>query len=384
MELIDALKAEADLVHLASMGNGRELFRVPIGRLGTREEFKSLRANDPGEDDFKVLQRSVSQRGVFYPPLVFAELTAGALKLFLVDGHQRYRAAKDRGDHVLDVCICTQWGAVEDAMRDGVSAQFARFAVGDEDILSIADTGKVSIGEMVTLTGFSEGKIRMLYNVAEHPRLAAIVREGLVSASRMSGLIKRCENHPGKLEALGNTMQARAVHARREAKKWTNRIKSDRSKKWDRKAIQKSDPVSYFSAEDWTKWSDALGESKLAAQIVDSTDGPVLDLGPRSKLAVRLGDAEEWKDTFALYNIAGLKHEDVDLDSLGEFIDELDQFKAYVTSVYETQRASASKPGLLKIINSTNPIVEEDEDLDGNELTEQSVEDVRLADDSND
>jgi hypothetical protein len=383
MELIDALKAEADLVHLASMGNGRELFRVPIGRLGTREEFKSLRANDPGEDDFKVLQRSVSQRGVFYPPLVFAELSGDAVKLSLVDGHQRFRAAKDRGDDVLDVCICTQWVAVEDAMRDGVSAQFARFAVGDEDILSIAATGKVSIGEMVTLTGFSEGKIRMLYNVAEHPRLAAIVREGLVSASRMSGLIKRCENHPGKLEALGNTMQARAVHARREAKKWTNRIKSDRTKKWDRKAIEKSDPKSYFSGEDWTKWTDALGEARPAAQIVDSTDGPVLDLGPRSKLAVRLGDAEEWKHTFAVYNLAGLKHEDVDIDSLGEFIDEFPQFEVHVKSVYASLCAIARQPTQAKITNSTNPIEEEDEDDDGNELKEQSVEDVRLADDSN-
>lgn len=376
---VNDLKKDHELVHVGSLGDDRELFRVPITRINTEEPFKSLRAKDPTDEKFKVIGRSVGERGIFYPPLVFAAETKSGIELQLVDGHQRLRAAKDRGDTELIVCIGTAWSSVTEAFRDGVSAQFARYAMQEGDVLSIAMTDQLTTNELVNLTGYSESKVRQLKTVADHRELAAIVQENLVAASRMSALIKACEDNPEKLRLLGNTFRLKADFARKEAKRWATKLKAERNKKWDRTARRKASADHYFASENWDAWTESLGDSNLAAQIKEESGITVLDLGGKSKLAIRIGDDEEWAERFAIYGFAEKKHDEVDIESLGQLIDDFPEFENRVKAIYArlVRQQTDARLNVEAPLPQRNPQVAEEE-LTDDEPVQQNVDHLQV------
>ena len=127
--------------YLVSLGDDRHLFRAPIAAVEEHEDFQRLRGKAVEKID--LLQASMRRTGTsLYPVCVYAERDAArAIHLYLVDGHQRLRAEKQNGSQRLVVQYVSRWKNLNDAFAEAIDLNFARYEVGEDDLISILQTG---------------------------------------------------------------------------------------------------------------------------------------------------------------------------------------------------------------------------------------------------
>jgi hypothetical protein len=342
-ELIDLIKADPDVTYLFEVSQGRHFIEVPIERLESHSEtLKQARDEDPQNVD--LLKSSFDQTGdePLYHPAIYPEKQAdGSVKLFIVDGHQRIRAELANGKERMIVQVLTIWKSINEAFDASISANFARYNVGEADVFSILATRRVGKDKLIRLTGFSDSKIDRLILISEHQDLVPLVKEKLVGPAIMVKLIKVCDKNPEKLEALTNALVSKRTEANEKANEWKNIIRTNKHIKYDKRDKDKRDPKSYFKKMSWDAWEDALlDEVKESDRFVQQDDGSYL-LDPESKanakyVNIRFGDEAEWEEGIAIFGLSGTKRSDIDPTQLKkQIIDKWDEIGQRLEEIYE-------------------------------------------------
>ena len=353
----EAVRGDPRVEFIGSFDEDRHLIRLPIEAIEHHEDLSRIRGDDPESVD--ILAKSMQRCGgaPLYSPLLFIQLlVSGVLRFFVADGHQRLRAARQNGDtHIICVWV-SRWKTATDAVEACISANFARWEMGENDVFSIISTGKISNKEIQVLTGFSESKINRLEIIAEHPKLVPLVKEKLLGATVAVKLVKACNKNPDKLNALVNTLTEKATYAKRDAEVWRNRIRSDRRRKYDASAKAKADPKSYFKDLDWASWEFGLEGDDA---VVAGDDGQLrlnVDKEVSERLdAARVGDSDEWRKSYAIFGLFEREHDRVHPEDLRSVLDDWDDIRLKLEAIYANRmKKQIGDP----VIPTTNPVHE--------------------------
>ena len=355
--IIETVRGDPRVEFIGSVDEDRHLVRLPIETVEHHEDLSRIRGDDPESVD--ILAKSMKRSGgaPLYSPLLFIQLlVSGVLRFFVADGHQRLRAARQNGDtHIICVWV-SRWQTAKDAMEECISANFARWEMGENDVFSIISTGKISNKEIQVLTGFSESKIGRLEIIAEHPKLVPLVKEKLLGATVAVKLVKACNRNPDKLNALVNTLIEKATRAKRKAEHWRNLIRNDRRRKYDKSARAKADPKSYFKDIDWASWEFGLEGDDA---VVTGKDGQLrlkLEQEVSERLdAARVGDSDEWRKSYAIFGLFERDHDRVHPEDLRAVLDDWDAIRLKLEAIYENRmKKQVGDPA----IPTTNPVSE--------------------------
>jgi len=339
--LLELLKQDTEIQFLASIGDGRHLFEAPISRLATHKDvLKKARGDDPNNVD--LLRSSFGQSGgePLYPPVMYPERQSdGSVKLWIVDGHQRIRAELANGKDRMIVQVMTIWRSLNEAFEAGISANFARYRVDEDDVFSILTTNRVGKDRIIELTGYSASKVERLIVISEQPDLVPLVREGLVGPSVMAKLIRACNKNPDKLQALTTAMTEKRKYAIEKSKEWKNRIRTNKHIKYEKRDKDKRDPKTHFKSVDWDEWDDALKDDLEGNDRIVKEDGRFVlrpDTGGKAKYVnIRVGDEAEWETCIALFGLSGTPRDKIDPDQLrAQILDHWDEIGDKLRKIY--------------------------------------------------
>ena len=349
--LIDLIKDDPDVQYFIELRPGCHFVEVPINRLEIhRETLKKARGDDPQDVDLLKSSFEVTGGGPLYAPVIFPEKQSdGTVKLFTVDGHQRIRAEKEKCKDKIVVQVVTLWRSINEAFEVSISANFARYAVGEKDVFSILATECVGKDRLIQLSGFSASKIERLMLISRHPALVPLVLEDLVGASIMVKLIGACNKNPDKLAALTNALVQRRLEARKTAKEWRDRIKVNKHLKFEKRDKDKRNPKTYFRNLNWDGWLDALQDDLGDGdRIIKREDGTYFlkpDATVDAKCVnIRFGDEGEWEECVALFGLSGTKISEIDPSQLkDEILDNWDDIGKRIQRIYEELAPAKAK-----------------------------------------
>lgn len=352
--LFEHLKADKRLEILAEL-DGRLFLRIPIDLLEVHTIIKKVRGQHP--QDINLLRSSIQATGgSVYPLCIYAALDAdGVLHLYVLDGGQRLRAAREaRHSHVICQYLA-RWTNVEIALGDALSLNAARYEVADEDLFSILDTKTLTTKQVAELSGRSESTVERFEKVREHDWLRAAIREGAIGYVPAGKLIDACGGNPARLAALRNTFMARFNEYKEMADRWANEMKG-KKRKWPKRARDKAKLASYFKGTSWKEWEDALRDPDGIEQISEGGYRIKFEEDASSKKApVRIGDAMDWKEFFALFDFFGKKHDDVATEDIAMVLKRMPEIQAKVEAIY--RQRIREEVAMEDAIPISNPVV---------------------------
>ncbi len=377
---VDQLRAQMDAKYGggADIGEDRYVYRIPIGDLEEHPQLKQVRGESPS--DISLMRDSYDRTGgPIYPLLVFIAVSLEDLKVYLVDGHQRFRSAKEKGLTHVPVIWNARSLTPKAAMEDAMTLQNARYEMTEVDLISVLRTGVLTVAEVAALGGKSESSVRRLKTVADHAWLEPLFIDKAISAGMAKRLVEKADGDSVKLEALKATLLPKYDAAVKHATMWRNKIKAESGKKWDRKTRDKAKVATYFKSEPWSAYEQAIELGDFA----DDVGVRKLDIGTAPTAApVRIGDDADWENDFAVYSFFGAKHEDVLLADMKEVLDDWDGIGSRIKAIYKRRRyveGVASIP-----IPSPNPPAEfeappmpapQKDDLDIEDMVEEVTDD---------
>lgn len=341
--------------HLADCAVDRHLFLMPPSIIQERPIFQQLRGKPI--DKIDVLSSSIQRTGgSIHPLLVYAEKNAvGGVDIVVVDGAQRLRAERQAGKPEVFVQYISRWKTEQQAFQDAVDLNFARFEVGDEDLISILASGQITPSEAATHTGRSDTTVREFAKIAKHQWSWEPIRTKAVARARMSKLIDKCDQNPGKLEALRNTMTQKFKDATEKATAIREQIHAKRhTHKGNAKLEERSHRSFYFKNEDWRAWEHAIGNGEF-----ETRQGlRFLKLEPSIGKATSpfVGQTEDWDREFAVYEFFGKKHEDITLDDCESIREQWDMIGERLDTIIARKRSVAAVSA--HPMPTENPIVE--------------------------
>jgi hypothetical protein len=123
-----AIKADHRVKPLDEISGGRLLIEIAVKDIHVHPDLKQIRAADP--TDVSTLTRSIKETAgqPLYPLLLFVVIgDDGQPTFYIADGHQRLRGLVENAVEKTIGIVVLRWRTVNDAMADGLGANFARF-----------------------------------------------------------------------------------------------------------------------------------------------------------------------------------------------------------------------------------------------------------------
>ena len=354
MITLELIKGTPGVEFLHTIDANRHLFRVATNVIQVHEKLRATRLSDPENVDL-LAESCRKTSGPLYPLLVFFERQAdGELVPFVADGHQRLRVARQQGfETVLAIWVST-WQSLPDAYESGISTNWARYAVGERDLYAILAAKVLPTAEVVRLTGLSKSTVDRLELIAAQDWMVPHVGDHGLNTTTAYKLLAATAKNPEKLEALRTSFLEFAEASQKKAGTWAAKIQAERHKRWAKQDRAKAKPGHYFRSKDWTVWLEALEDED---GIVVGTDGRRrlrFSDAPIEKFdKARVGDAEEWRERYAVQGLFGKKHSEVAIDDLQEIVDQLPFVEQQLRAILE-HRTAAERPFLPA---TSNPLV---------------------------
>lgn len=352
--ILDDLKSTPGFDFLVSLDGDRHLFRAPVAAVEERDDFQRLRGKAVEKID--TLQSSMKRTGgtSLYQITVFAERDAdGALHVYVVDGSQRLRAEKQNGAKTVIVQYVSRWATLTEAFADAIDLNFARYEVGEDDVISIIQTGKLTVAEVAAHTGVGETTVRDYAKFANLPWACDLIKAKAVPRTKLGKLIDACANNGGKVEALGNTLTDKLEEARRKAGQIANQMKADKKRKYAPKFKERASVAFYFKDEPWDAWVGAIEEG-----ATETRDGRrLLTIEDRSGKAAApfVGDTKDWEKEIAVYDFFAKKHDDLLTEDMVAIRDQWDEIGARLDAIIAQRRAAEAREA--HPIPTANPVV---------------------------
>jgi hypothetical protein len=342
-DLLKELKKTKGFEYLGSLGDDRHLFRVPIAALEEHEDFQKLRGKPVEKID--VLQASMKRVGTsLYPVCAFAERDAkGTLHSWIVDGHLRHRAEKQNGSQHVVVLYVTGWKSLAEAFAEAIDLNFARYEVGEDDLISILQTGKLTAAEVATHTGFGKTTVRDYAKIAGYPWACELIKEKALGRVKLGKLIDACNNHNRKLEALSNALIEKLEKAKADAEEVKARIKGDKKRNYIRKFTDRADLAFYFRNEPWEAWMQALKEDPVPVEVRDGKRFLKVEGGGGKAASPFIGGSKDWEREVAIYDFAGRKIDDILLEDFEEIRSRWNEIGEYLDIIITRKRQVEAK-----------------------------------------
>jgi hypothetical protein len=342
--LFQELKKAKGFEYLGSIGDDRHLFRVPIAVLEEHKDFQALRGKQVEKID--ALQASMRRVGTsLYPICAFPERDAkGTLHSWIVDGHLRHRAELQNGSLHVVVQYVTRWKSLAEAFAEAIDLNFARYEVGEDDLISILQAGKLTIAEVSAHTGFGETTVRDYATIADHSWACDLLKAKALGRVKLGKLIDACGNHRQKLDALGNSLTEKLEKAKEDAQQVKARLKEDKKRNYNRKFTERADIAFYFRNEPWDAWLQALKEDQLPVEVRDGKRFLKVDGGGRGKAASPfIGGSKDWEREVAIYDFAGRKIDDILTEDFEEIRSRWNELGEYLDVIIRRRRQAEAK-----------------------------------------
>jgi ParB-like chromosome segregation protein Spo0J len=342
-DLLNELKKVKDFEFLACIGDDRHLFRVPVSAVEEHEDFQRLRGKAIEQVD--LLQASMKRAGTsLYPVCVYAERDAArAIRLFVVDGHQRLRAEKQNGSQLMVIQYISRWRNLTDAFAEGIDLNYARYEVGEEDLVTILQTGKLTVAEVASHSGFGETTVRDYAKIAGYPWACDLLKAKGLGRVRLGKLLDACNNNSGKLDALSNSLVEKLEQAKAAAEEVKARIKSDKQRTYNHKFVQRADVGFYFKNEAWDAWVQALKEDPVPVEIRDGKRFLKVEGGGGKAASPFIGGSSDWEREVAIYDFAGRKIGDILTEDFEEIRSRWDEIGEYLDAIIRRRRQAEAK-----------------------------------------
>jgi hypothetical protein len=136
---------------------------------------------------------------------------------------------------------------------------------------------------------------------------------------------------------------------------WANEMKG-KKRKWPKQARDKARVSTYFKGTSWKEWEDALQDPDGIEQTPDGGCRIRFEEEPSSKKApVRIGDAMDWKQSFALFDFFGKKHDDVATEDIAMVLRRFPEVRAKIEAIYR-QRVR-EEAAMEEATPPSNPVV---------------------------
>ncbi len=342
-DLLKELKKMEEFEYLVSLDTDRHLFRVPIAAVEEHEDFQRLRGQAVEKID--LLQASMRRTGTsLYPVCIYAERDAArAIHLYLVDGHQRLRAEKQNGSQRLVVQYVARWQNLTDAFAEAIDLNFARYEVGEDDLISILQTGKLTVAEVAIHSGFGETTVRDYAKIAGYKWACDILQAKVLGRVKLGKLVDACNNNSRKLEALSNTLTEKLEQARGDAEEVKARIKGDKKRNYNRKFTDRADIAFYFRNEPWDAWVQALKEDPVPVEVRDGKRFLKVEGGGGKAASPFVGSSKDWEREVAIYDFAGRKIEDILTEDFEEIRNHWDEIGGYIDAIIQQRRQAEAR-----------------------------------------
>lgn len=343
-DLLQELKKLAEFEYLASLGDDRHLFRVPIAAVEEHEDFQRLRGKAVEKID--LLQASMRRTGgtSLYPVCVYAELDADrAIHLYLVDGLQRFRAEKQNGSQRLVVQYVSRWKNLTDAFAEAIDLNFARYEVGEDDLISILQTGKLTVAEVASHSGFGETTVRDYAKIAGYTWACDLLKAKALGRVKLGKLVDACNNNSRKLEALSNALTEKLERAKADAEEVKARIKGDKKRNFNRKFTDRADVAFYFRNEPWDAWVQALEEDPVPVEVRDGKRFLKVEGGGGKAASPFVGSSKDWEREVAIYDFAGRKLDDILTEDFEEIRSHWDEIAGYLDVIIQRRRQAEAR-----------------------------------------
>ena len=156
-------------------------------------------------------------------------------------------------------------------------------------------------------------------------------------------MVDACNKNSLNELALKNTFLRKHDEAEKQRLYWENQMKS-RKRKWDRRTKDKARIASYFKKVDWDAWVDALESD---GGIVTVNNVPYLKLDEAAtgtKSGVRIGDASDWKNEFAIYGLFEKKIDDVDKQDIDYVVAHWDRIRDMLVAIRDGEPVPSLNP----------------------------------------
>ena len=312
--ILQRIQSDSRVKFIASISGGRHLIDVPVDLLKVHGEISKIRHQSPENVD--LLRDSIKKTGdtPVYTPCVYVERdNEQLLHYFITDGRQRYRAMKEAGIERVVVQWIDRWSTAKLAMEDAMSLQWARYAMSENDCISILSTGLFTVKQVADRSPYSESTVLRLQKVADNPWVQPIIKDGVLGYAQFGKFVDACGGNIEKLNALRSTLETKYTDARGRAMYWKNKIDANPRKKWDTRSKARARVATYFKKTPWNEWEDLLKSTDAVVMDADSQVRLNLEsIGSTGKMApVRLGDEDEWESEIAVYNFFGKKAEEI-------------------------------------------------------------------------
>jgi hypothetical protein len=352
--LIGRLKADGRL-EVTAERDGRLALWVPTDVLEVHPIIAKVRGQHP--PDVNLLRTSTEATGgSVYPICVYVETHAdGTLHLYVLDGGQRLRAAREARRSHVNCLYLARWTNVEIALGDALSLNAARFEFTDEDIFSILDTRTLTTAQIAERCERSESTIERFEKVREHDWLRAAIRANAIGYVPAGRLIDSCAGNLTRLSALRTSFMAKFKEASDLADFWANEMKG-KKRKWPKKARDKARISTYFKGTSWKEWEDALQDPDGIEQTPDGEYRLRFDEETSSRKApVRIGDAADWKEFVAVFDFFGRRHDEIATEDLAMMLKRMPEVQAKIEAIYR-QRVR-EEAAMEEAIPVSNPVV---------------------------
>ena len=261
-ELENAIKSDTTISPLILLEGQRYVIRIDVDLLRTHPTLTSIRGKTPEID---LLRASMANTGgtSVYTPCLYAEVSDEGVFYYIADGHQRVQAAKDNGQKYLVCQVITRWHTVDQAFRECINIQSARFEMSDQDVFSILKLNNLTVAEVATQTGRKETTLQKMKNVCDHALLTKLIDKGVITTNVASNIVVKCNKNGLKINAFLNSLQDEFNAKEKEADHWRNKLGPNPKGKLK----EKTDVKTYFKGFDWKSWEDAVdGDGKVKTE----------------------------------------------------------------------------------------------------------------------
>ena len=233
--------------YLAEIPGDRHLLEVPVDCIEIHPDFaNALRGKDPA--DRTLLEASQREtQGPIYPPCVYIELDeTSTVHIYMVDGHQRLAAAKANDQVMITVQWVSRWLTTEDAQRDAVDLQYARYEMTEDDVAALIRSGKITQAEIAKKTGYGESKVSRIAKVIAHQWLWTMYRDKAIGLSHAVQLIEASSGNVDKLKSLRDAMTSAYVDALQIVKATRAEMAAAPNKKWRKETRDRAKIETHF------------------------------------------------------------------------------------------------------------------------------------------
>jgi ParB-like chromosome segregation protein Spo0J len=362
MSISEQIASDTRVQIRVDLGGGRLVAKLGIDVLAVEKDengnglLGNIRSKAP---DTARLLESVKDTGVIFDQiLVYAEFNAeqGKIIYYVADGHQRLIVAKKNGDKFVYVQIVTTWTSREMAYKAAISKQYARFEMTDKDLFGIMKQKKLTVAELVKITGKSEATLTRMNKICEHVTLVDAVVEGAIAMHVAAKLIDECKENPRRLTAFLNSFEDEYTEAKKQALHYENRYKVEgRPKKRDLQDLAKVSH--YFKGFNSEKWMGAINDVKADAPFDPNQRLEIDNQKAVAKAEIEIGDATSlWDDQIPIYFRGGQKHKDMTLKNLKQFRDSLQMIRNNMEVIIERREKLEVQAAVP--MPSANPITE--------------------------